>query len=232
MDKASDLPEGQETRAVGYLRASTASQRLGPEAQREAIVRYGARSCIRVVAWFEDLGVSGGAALDKRPGLVAAIDALQSEGATVLLVAKRDRLARDVLTAAMVERLCQRAGARILSADGAGNETTPEAELMRRIIDAFAAYERALIRSRTRAALQAKKARGERVGGVPYGYTVGPDGRLLVPHPKEQAALAMARRLRAEGKSLRKIGEALAASGHTPRSGGRWHVQVVSRICE
>jgi DNA invertase Pin-like site-specific DNA recombinase len=43
-------------------------------------------------------------------------------------------------------------------------------------------YERALIRARTRAALQAKRARGERVGAVPYGYlsfaTTGSAGKV------------------------------------------------------
>ena len=124
---------------------------------------------MQVVATHEDRGVSGGAEIDKRPGLIAALEALRTERAGILVVAKRDRLARDVLVAAMVERLCQREGARIQSADGTGNGDSPEAKLLRTMIDAFAAYERALIRARTRAALAAKKARGERVGGVPYG---------------------------------------------------------------
>jgi hypothetical protein len=59
-------------------------------------------------------------------------------------VAKRDRLARDVLTAALVERLCERAGARAQSADGVGNEAGSEAQLMRNMVAAFAMYERAL----------------------------------------------------------------------------------------
>ena len=167
------------TRAVAYLRCSTDRQDLSPDAQRDAIAGWAATNGVEVVAWHEDLGVSGGTELEKRPGLLAATEALRTEQAGLLVVAKRDRLARDVLTAALVERLCERHGARVQSADGAGNGDGPEAALLRTMIDAFAAYERALIRSRTRAALAIKKAKGERVGTVPYGYRPG-DGGLLV----------------------------------------------------
>ncbi len=169
-----------------------------------------------VVAWHEDLGVSGGTALEDRPGLLAALDGLDAAGAGTLVVAKRDRLARDVLTAALVERLCERKGARVVAADGVANGDGPEAALMRSLLDAFAQYERALIRARTRAALAVKKARGERTGGVPLGSSVGTDGRLGVD-AAEAAAVARARDLRAEGRSLRAIATALTDEGFAPR---------------
>ena len=154
-------------RAIAYMRCSTNRQDLSPETQREAIRSWAKRNDVTVVAWHFDKGVSGGAALEKRPELVAAIDAVKRESAGLLVVAKRDRLARDVLTAALVERLCERHGARVQSADGTGNGDGPEAQLLRGVIDVFAQYERAIIRSRTKAALAVKKANGERVGGIP-----------------------------------------------------------------
>ena len=98
---------------------------------------------------------------------------------------------------------------------------------MRTLLDAFAAYERALIRARTRAALAVKKARGERTGGVPMGRRVE-EGRLVVDGG-EAAAVDRARALRGEGKSLRAIAVALDAEGHRPR-GAKWHVQTLARI--
>ena len=216
------------TRAIAYIRCSTSRQDLSPDAQREAILAWAERESVEVAAWHEDLAVSGGTEIDKRPGLLGAIEALRTEGAGILVVAKRDRLARDVLTAALVERLCERNGARLQSADGTGNGDSPEEQLLRTMIDAFAAYERALIRSRTKAALAAKKARGERVGGVPYGYR--DEGGRLVADAAEQAVVARARKLREEGLSLRAIGRALLEDGHRPRSGKTWHVQVVRRM--
>lgn len=216
--------------AVAYLRCSTDRQDLSTDAQREAIETWATRAGIEVAAWHEDRGVSGGAELDKRPGLLAAIEGVKTRGVEILVVAKRDRLARDVLTAAMVERLCERQGARIQSADGTGNGEGPEAELLRGVMDVFAQYERAIIRARTKAALAVKKAKGERLGGIPYGYRVGPDGVHLEEEPKEQAMLGRARELRAEGKSYTAIGFTLWQEGYRPRRGKKWHIQVLSRV--
>lgn len=83
----------------------------------------------------------------------------------MLVAAKRDRLARDVLTAALVERLCELKGGRIQTADGTGNVDGPEAALIRTLLDAFAAYERALIRARTKAALAVTTAEDELTEG-------------------------------------------------------------------
>lgn len=217
---------------VGYVRVSTDEQALGPDAQREALERWCAANGAALVAAYEDLGVSGGAALDKRPALLDALEALETHGAGVLLVAKRDRLARDTMVAAMVERMAQRAGATVASADGTGNGDSPEAMLMRRMVDAFAEYERALIGARTRAALAVKRARGERVGHIPYGMQLAADGVHLEPHPGEQDVLAMVREYRAEGLTLRAIGRRLTSRGILPRSGGKWHPQTVARVAD
>lgn len=218
------------TTAVAYIRVSTDEQNLGPEAQREALTQWAEREGVSIAAEYTDHGVSGAAPLDKRPGLLDALDALTAHGAGVLVVAKRDRLARDTMTAAMVERMAQRDGAVVRSADGVGNGDTPEAMLMRRMVDAFAEYERALIRGRTRAALAVKRARGEKTGGdVPVGFTVADDGATLVEDDREQRALALIRGLRADGVSIRKIAAALDASG-IPARGKRWHPTTVSRL--
>lgn len=223
---------GDPGRVVGYVRVSTDEQRLGPEAQQEALERWCAARGAELVAVHSDLGASGGADLEKRSGLISAVDALAAHGAGVLLVAKRDRLARDVVISAMVERLTERNGGKVLAADGTGNGTGPEAQLMRTIVDAFAQYERALIGARTRTALAVKKAKGERVGSVPYGYALASDGGRLVPHAGEQEVVTLVRRMRACGASLRAIAESLAHEGHRPRSGGRWHPQTVARIAQ
>jgi DNA invertase Pin-like site-specific DNA recombinase len=54
------------------------------------------------------VGISGAPELDKRPGLLEALNA--PEKGTILLVVRRDRLARDTLTAAMAEWIATRAG--------------------------------------------------------------------------------------------------------------------------
>ncbi len=219
-------------RVIGYIRVSTDHQHHGPDAQRAALERWCSSQGAELVAVESDVGVSGAAPLDKRPGLLRAVDAVEREGATVLLVSRRDRLARDVILAAMAERLVERAGARVASADGAGEGDSPEALLMRRICDAFGEYERQVIRARTRAALAVKRARGERTGHVPYGYQLGADGVQLVEHAGEQEVIRLVREYQREGLSLRQIGERFNALGILPRSGGQWHAQTVRRIAQ
>src|SRR5262249_5156039 len=151
---------------------------------------------VTVVAWHTDQGVSGGSDLDDRPGLVAALGELRAAGAGVLIVAKRDRLARDVAVAAAVERAAQACGAQVMAADGAGNGDSPADAFMRTILDAAAAYERALIRARTRAALAAKRDRGERTGEIPNGFRLAEDGVRIESAPEEQKVIATVRELR------------------------------------
>ena len=217
-------------RAVGYLRVSTEDQNLGPEAQRVALERWCKAHKVELVAVLTDQGVSGGAQLDKRPALLAAIAALKEHGAGVLLVAKRDRLARDTMLAAMVERLVEREGATVRTADATSDGDEPEAVLMRRIVDAFAEYERLLIKARTRAALAVKRSRGERTGDVPYGWRLAEDGVHLEALPAEQLVVASVRQARADGQSLRAIRDQLGSAGFAPRSGGRWHIQTIANI--
>jgi len=218
------------TNAVAYIRVSTDEQHLGPEAQRAAIEAWADRQGVQVVAWHVDHGVSGAAPLDKRPGLAAALDDLQA-GAD-LVVAKRDRLARDTLAAAMLERLVERAGARIVAADGVGNGDGPEARLMRRMVDAFAEYEREIIRARTRSAMAAKARRGERVGGVPVGYRVSADGVTLERDPAEFRIVAAVLQARRAGMTLRAISDELTAAGYTTRKGGKISHTQVRRILQ
>lgn len=216
--------------AVAYLRVSTDEQHLGPEAQRTAIEAWADRAGVTVAAWHADRGLSGASPIDKRPGLLAAIEDLRTHGAGVLVVAKRDRLARDVVIAATIERLAQRCGAVVTSADGVGAGDGPESALMRTLVDAFAQYERALIRARTKVALAAKSRRGERVGGVPIGQRlVEGDPSRVEADPAEAKVVAFVMRARGRGRTYRQIADALLAKGHRPR-GQAWHVTTLRRM--
>ncbi len=214
---------------MGYVRVSTEEQHLGPEAQRAAISLWAQRAGVTVVAWHAEAGVSGARELDGRPALMAALADLAAHRAGVLAVARRDRLARDVVVAATIERAAQGRGARVASADGVGNGDTPADQFMRTILDGAAAYERELIRARTRAALKAKRAKGERAGNVPWGFAARPDGRLD-PHDDERAVAARVLELRREGLSLRRIVLALEEESRASRSGRPLQLTQVARI--
>jgi DNA invertase Pin-like site-specific DNA recombinase len=209
------------------VRVSTVDQLLGPEAQRRSIEAWATANRIEIVAWHADQGVSGSSDLDDRPGLVAALGELKVAGAGALVIAKRDRLARDTYVSATIERAVERGGARVVCADGVANGDTPADAFMRSILDAAASYERALIRARTSAALSAKRARGELVGAVPYGYRLGDDRKTLEPNLAEQNSIARLRALRDGGYSFRKIQREATVHGILSRNGRPLSIRAV-----
>jgi DNA invertase Pin-like site-specific DNA recombinase len=221
---------GDSLIAVAYIRVSKDEQRLGPEAQRAAIGVWAARAGVRIAAWHADHGVCSVAPTDKRRALTAALVSVRRYGAGVLVVAKRDRIARDVALAAEVERAVRCAGARIVSADGTGNGDTPADRFMRTVVDGAAEYERDLIRTRTKAALQTKRARGERVGSVAYGFALAADGVHLIAVGREQRAIARARKLARGERSLRAIAAALAREGYVSRTGRPFFAAQIVRM--
>jgi DNA invertase Pin-like site-specific DNA recombinase len=230
-------------RAVFYRRCSTDEQSesgAGLGAQLDACRAHADRAGLEVAGDFADEGVGGAAPIDKRPGLLDAL-ALVGKG-DILLVSKRDRLGRDPIVVAMIEAAVNRQGGRVVSAAGEGTEgDDPTNVLMRRIIDAFAEYERLLIKARTRAALAAKRRRGQRTGGIPLGFDLVDDGSrskaglpsALVPNADELATVALIRELKAAGFSLRGIAAELDRRGIRPKQGApRWAHTAVARILE
>ena len=233
MDNIStNTPEVTTMAHHAYLRVSTQDQAesgAGLAAQLDACRRFVSTQAAELGTVFEDAGISGAKGLEARPGLLDAIASLKR--GDVLIVAKRDRLGRDPIKVAMIESAVVRKGARIVSAAGEGTDgDDPASVLMRRMIDAFAEYERLLIGARTKAALGAKKARGECVGTVPYGYNRAADGVHLEPVPEEQKVISEARRLHAAGQSLRAIATELERQGFVSRSGKAFLAEQVKRL--
>jgi DNA invertase Pin-like site-specific DNA recombinase len=210
-------------KAVAYIRVSTEDQSksgLGLEAQISAINTYCERG-VELLATFRETA-SGSAPLEVRLGLAAAIDAARAAGA-VLVVARRDRLARDPLVSLLIERQVD-----VLAADGAGNGDDPSAMFQRRILDAVAELERRLIAARTKAALAAKKARGEPLGRAPFGFRH--EAGELVEAPEQARVLARMLEASESGMGVRAIAELLNAGGHRTPTGKRFHPTQVARI--
>ena len=137
---------------VAYLRVSTQKQGysgLGLEAQREIIHNH--LHDTTLIAEFVE--VESGRKSD-RPKLKEALALCRKDGAT-LIVAKLDRLARSV---SFLSNLLE-SDVEIVFCD------FPQAnKMVLHIISAISQYEAELIAARTRASLQAKKARGFKLG--------------------------------------------------------------------
>src|SRR5271165_3769624 len=144
---------------ITYIRVSTAQQGrsgLGIEAQRAALSRFTETEGCELLAEFVEVETGKGAdALDRRPQLAAAL-AMAKKGKAAVLVAKLDRLSRDV---AFISDLMARRVPFIVAELGADADP-----FMLHLYAALAEKERHLIADRTRAALAAKKAQGVKLG--------------------------------------------------------------------
>jgi DNA invertase Pin-like site-specific DNA recombinase len=216
--------------AIAYLRVSTDQQAdsgLGIEAQRASVMSAAARLGLAVQEVYVDAGTSGALALTSRPVLMQAVAALHR--GDVLLIAKRDRLARSVYEVAIIDRLIKKQGARIVSSAGEGTENDdPASVLFRGLLDLFAEYERLIGRARTKAGLAVKRARGERTGQLPFGFQMAADGDHVEKNPVEQDRIARIWALKATGRSTRQIAGDLNAAGLTTRRGTPWRYQYVA----
>lgn len=217
--------------AVAYLRVSTDEQQLGMEAQRAAITAWAERKNIVIAHWSEDLGVSGGAELEERPGLLEALSKVKELRAGVLVAHKADRIARDVYVAELVKRDLRIANATLNLVEGISGDD-PFSEMAATVMDAAARLERRMIAARTKAALAVKKANGQRISGrLPYGYQLAQDQKTLEPCPQEQDALTRILELRRSGLGGVRICRTLEAEGFKPR-GKKWDAGNVQRIAD
>jgi DNA invertase Pin-like site-specific DNA recombinase len=218
---------------TAYHRVSTNDQAesgAGLAAQAAAIEAFAVKAGHAIVATFTDAGISGAAGIEDRPGLMAAVAGLRRGDA--LVIAKRDRLGRDPMAVLMIERAVAKRGAVILCADGIGNETDANGQFMKAIIDAAAAYERNLIRARTKAALAAKRKAGQRTGEVPFGWTVDDAGNLI-PVAAEQVVLDRIHALRDAGVSMNRIAAVLTEAGILTKKGRtKWYAETIRSILD
>lgn len=219
-------------RYVAYYRVSTRKQGasgLGLDAQRSAVATYLGDRTARVVAEYTE--VESGKR-DDRPALDQALTAARVHQAA-LVVAKVDRLTRSV---GFLSRLLE-AGVDVRFADLPAIEG-PTGRFMLQQMAAVAELEAGLISSRTRAALQAAKARGQRLGGhrgVHLTTMAKARGRQVQAAQAQRRANDLAQvfeELSAEGAlSPTELARALMARGiPTARGGSRWSAPQVTRI--
>jgi len=215
--------------AIIYLRVSTLTQAqegIGLEAQEQRCREYCAAHDMKVVAVNVDGGISG-KRMDNRPELLKCLEVACKNKFTVVTYAlsRMSRSVKDIFS--ITERL-QKAGAGFASASeefGSG----AQAELMVGILGSLAQFERALIASRTKSALQTLKSQGKRVSGIaPYGYSI--KGEDLKPNPKELAVVEVMAKLKAKGLAYRSVAKTLEAKKLWTRQGKTWTAGAILRI--
>lgn len=216
-------------RVIAYLRVSTRQQQrsgLGIDAQRAAIERFVAAESLVISAEFVEFESGKGAdALERRPQLAAALAAAKAKKASVV-VAKLDRLSRDVAFVAGL--MAQRVPFIVAEL---GRDADP---FMLHLYAALAEKERRLIAERTKAALAAKKAAGARLGNPHNLDQAGCRGRAALARTADEFASGLfpiLQTIRASGaRSLAAIAMELNRRGIRSARGGSWHRSSVGNL--
>jgi DNA invertase Pin-like site-specific DNA recombinase len=216
-------------RAIAYLRVSTQQQQrsgLGIEAQRATIQQFASKESLTVAAEFVEFESGKGAdALDRRPQLAAALAAAKASKCSVV-VAKLDRLSRDVAFVAGL--MAQRVPFIVAEL---GRDADP---FMLHLYAALAEKERRLIAERTKSALAAKKAAGASLGNPRNLDHAGTLGREALARAADEFALGLipvVQAIRATGAlTLASMAIELNRRGIRSARGGKWHRSSVANL--
>src|SRR5215218_8020403 len=169
--------------AVAYYRVSTQRQGrsgLGLEAQRAAVSRFAESESITLLSEFTEVETGKGAdALDRRPQLAAAL-ATARQAKCPVLVAKLDRLSRDV---AFIAGLMAQRVPFIVAELGADADP-----FMLHLYAALAEKERRQISERTRSALASRKLQGTKLGNQTNAGLAAAAGRDIQPRTADRFA--------------------------------------------
>ncbi len=209
---------------VVYRRVSTRGQGesgLGLEAQDRDISLYFNQhkegEDYEVIGSFTDIE-SGKAGVD-RPEFNKAVELATKEKAR-LLVAKLDRISRDVETIAGLNKRVELKVACMPHADN----------FQLYIFAALAEQEREFISQRTRAALASAKERGSKLGGLRDKTGARNKAKADKAKLRAEQLREVVSPMRELGKSTRQIAAALNASGFRTERGAEYQSAQVSRI--
>jgi DNA invertase Pin-like site-specific DNA recombinase len=216
------------THLIAYVRVSTQQQGrsgLGLDAQRAAIAQFAEANGLTIIAEHVEVETGKGAdALDRRPILAKALAEARKAKASII-VAKLDRLSRDVhfISGLMAQRVP------FVTVEH-GLDVDP---FVLHLYAALAEKERNLISARTKAALAAKKAQGVKLGN-PRAAEASLAARKAVGEQADAFAanvLPIIREVQAAGvTALAGIAEALNARGVKTARGGDWHASSVRNV--
>lgn len=206
-------------KVIGYVRVSTAKQEqsgLSLEAQTTKIQQYCELYELELVDIIIDAGAS--AKTLEREGMQSALKAIKSGEAEGLVIAKLDRLTRSIKDLnVLIEEVFTKAA--LISVADQVDTNTPSGRLVLNILMSVSQWEREEIGARTKAAMQAKKSKGEYTGGkAPLGWRIDEDGNEI-PDEIEQRLIAVVRSYRNSGLSYSAIAQKLTEANFTSRTG-------------
>src|ERR1043166_7218669 len=166
--------------AIGYARVSTdkqADQGVSIEAQT---ARVRAMATVQGAELLEVIVDAGQSAKNMdRPGLQRLLQLVNDGRVKAVIVSKLDRLTRSVRDLGDLLDLFEKKGVALVSVLELLDTSSASGRLVLRIMASVSEWEREAIGERTREALRHKRAQGERVGNIHYGFRLGADGETV-----------------------------------------------------
>jgi len=217
---------------ISYIRVSTEDQAkngVSLENQADRIRQYAQYKEIEIAQEIQDAGVPGG--VNKaRHGFIELLDRVEGGGIDAIVLYSLERLSRDMLTLLALERLLDEYDVELHTVEGQVDTSTPDG-FMNFAMKAFLGeMERRQVKYRTRKAMEHKKARGQVVGQVPYGWRR--NGQQLEAEEGEQKVIEIVNGMYHRGKRLSDIVINLAAAGILTREKKGWKPQQIKRLID
>jgi site-specific DNA recombinase len=213
----------EKVRAVAYIRVSSDQQAesgLSLEHQQEKCRALASLHDYALVDVIVDAGESA-KTLD-RPGMVRVLELVKARHVEAVIVLKLDRLTRNVRDLADLLDAFRSRKVALMSVSESLNTETAAGRMVVNLLGVVGQWEREAIGERTRDALTAKRARGERTSRhVPLGFVLTAGGNLE-PNAAERDQLLVIAECRAAGYSWDATARELARVGYVTRSGRPW----------
>ena len=205
---------------IGYCRVSSDKQvdvGMSLEVQEFQIRKYAELYEIRLGEIIVDAGESAKSL--KRPGMQRIIELMDSGLCSGVLVVKLDRLTRSVKDLChLLERYFFKNKV-LISVQEKIDTNSAMGRMVMNVVMSISQWEREATSERTRAVLQHKKAKGERVGNIAFGYKLALDGVHLEEHLREQEILEVVTLMRKSGMTLNEISKDVRLRGYQSRNG-------------
>ena len=213
---------------IGYCRVSSDKQAdvgMSLEVQESQIRKYAELYEIELM----DIVVDGGESAKnlRRPGMERIIDLMDSGLCSGVLVVKLDRLTRSVKDLChLLERYFSKDKV-LISVQEKIDTNSAMGRMVINVVMSISQWEREATSERTRAVLQHKKVKGERVGNIAFGYKLAPDGVHLEEHLREQEILKSITEMRKSGMTLDEISKDARLRGYQSRKGKPFSISSI-----
>jgi DNA invertase Pin-like site-specific DNA recombinase len=204
------------SKAIGYIRVSTnrqAESGYGLDAQRDSIERFCSDNGLQLVALIPD--VMSGKKSDKLYGRIAAINAIRSGLANVLVINTLDRTSRSMADGAKLVADAKVEGWRVVGLDGTDSNTVSQLTSHARLL--VAEEERELISKRTKQGLIRARQAGKQLGK---------------PSTIDRDTVRQIVKLRRAGNGTKVIARLLTDTGVSAPMGGAWSYSTVRLVLE